>query len=54
MRMAYWVKHPPSRTQLYIAAAVIVLAAAIMSIEWLGYWPEWMKVERLPRQTKLG
>jgi uncharacterized membrane protein len=54
LRMAMWVRNPPSRQQVYVMAAVVAFAAVIVTIEWLGYWPDWMRVERLPRSPSMG
>ena len=49
MRMAVWVRHPPSRGQIYTLIAVTLLIGAVVMIEWLGYWPESWRTEPLPR-----
>ncbi|MBD8665306.1 hypothetical protein IFT59_18865 [Rhizobium sp. CFBP 8752] len=53
IRMSLWIRHPPSRQQIYIMAIVVVLAAIVVGIEWLGYWPDWMRVDKLPRSPGL-
>ncbi|WP_432344664.1 hypothetical protein WMC41_15885 [Shinella yambaruensis] len=49
LRMAYWLRHPPSRQQVYVMAIVVAVGALIVTIEYLGYWPEWMRAQRMPR-----
>ncbi|WP_295531151.1 hypothetical protein [uncultured Thioclava sp.] len=44
MRMARWVRHPPSMLQVKIVAAVIFAVIAIVVIDKLGYWPEWARL----------
>jgi hypothetical protein len=50
LRMSRWARNPPSPTKVKLVFGVILLAAAIWGIEWLGYWPEWATAERLPRK----
>ncbi len=50
MRMSRWVRNPPSPARVKLVFGVIVLAAAIWGIEWLGYWPDWATAERIPRK----
>ncbi|MCJ8026570.1 hypothetical protein KYK30_21930 [Shinella yambaruensis] len=47
--MAYWLRRPPSRQHVYVMAIVAALAALIVTIEHLGYWPDWMTAQRMPR-----
>ena len=50
IRLALWVRPPPSRRQLILMAIVAALCLLIGTIEWLGLWPEAWKVDRLPRR----
>ena len=50
IRLALWVRRPPSRRQLIVMAIVAALCLLIGTIEWLGLWPEAWKVDRLPRR----
>jgi hypothetical protein len=45
VRMARWVRRPPSREHVYVAAGVILFAAAIYIIEQNFGWPDWMTLE---------
>lgn len=49
LRMAKWARHPPSPTRVKLVFGAIALALLIAGIEWMGWWPEWASVERLPR-----
>ncbi|HWT30073.1 MAG TPA: hypothetical protein VN240_03500 [Propylenella sp.] len=49
VRMALWVRRPPSRQQLIIIAVVIAASLAIAAAERLFGWPDALTVERLPR-----
>lgn len=46
VRMAIWLRRPPSRA--FITAAIVALAAAaiLYGIERAGLWPEWAKADR--------
>lgn len=49
MRMAYWVRRPPSRTHVMIFAGVVALAVFCLAFQALFGWPEWLTVNRAPR-----
>ncbi|MBM2330512.1 hypothetical protein [Marivita cryptomonadis] len=45
LRMAHWVRNPPSPARVKFVLAVIALCLAIVAIErWVG-WPDWMSLE---------
>ncbi len=50
VRMAMWLRRPPSRRVIMVAVAVIVVAAAIYGIERAGYWPDWANADRMGRR----
>lgn len=50
MRMSQWARKPPSAKRVKLVFVIIAVAAVIWGIEWLGYWPEWAKAERIPRK----
>ena len=52
LRMAKWVRQPPSRRTMAIWAVVIALCLAIAGAEWLWGWPEWLTVNTRPRLPK--
>ncbi|WP_164882488.1 hypothetical protein [Paenirhodobacter populi] len=47
--MAEWVRHPPSKRRVMIAAIVLAIAVAIVAADGLGLWPEWAHMTRPPR-----
>ena len=49
LRMTRWIRHPPSRTQLLVLAGVAILVVAVVGLDYLGLWPDALKVERSPR-----
>lgn len=52
MRAAIWVRRPPSPRKIKFFVGLIVIAITIGLIEYFGYWPEWAKVDRLPRAPR--
>lgn len=51
LRMARWVRHPPSRRRLILVAVVLGTCLVIVGLEWLGLVPDWLGLEpgrRLP------
>jgi hypothetical protein len=46
LRMAQWARNPPSMGQVLLWAVVLGLCLAVAGIEWLGLWPDSL---RLPR-----
>ena len=49
VRMARWVRNPPSEKRLLMIVVVLAICLAIYGIEWLGYWPDWATAERVRR-----
>lgn len=49
LRMAKWVRNPPSPRQVKIVLGVIAIAAVIVGLEWAGLWPDWAQMDRAPR-----
>ncbi|KEP71549.1 hypothetical protein FGG78_06625 [Thioclava sp. BHET1] len=45
MRMARWVRRPPSMLQVKIVAVVIVIVIALVALDWLGLWPDWARMD---------
>jgi hypothetical protein len=45
LRMSKWARHRPSDTRVKLVGCVILLALAIVGIEWMGWWPDWATVE---------
>ncbi|WP_146620164.1 hypothetical protein [Acuticoccus sediminis] len=50
LRMVMWVRRRPSRQFMIAAVAVIVLAAVLVTIEKLGWWPDWAHADRVGRR----
>jgi hypothetical protein len=46
VRMARWARHPPSPTQVKILLAVLAFALALVAIEQIWGWPEWLTVNK--------
>lgn len=49
MRMALWVRRPPSRSQLLVMLIVVLVAAFCVGFEAIFGWPDWLTVQRPPR-----
>jgi len=47
MRMARWVRRPPSMQRVKLMVFVALVIAVIASIEAMGLWPDWATAERL-------
>jgi hypothetical protein len=41
LRLAYWLRHPPSPQRVRIILVVIAICGIIAGIEALGLWPDW-------------
>lgn len=50
IRMAIWLRKPPSRSFILAAIAAVVLAATVFSLEMIGLWPDWAVAERVNRR----
>lgn len=54
LRASKWARNPPSPRMVKLVLAVVALAAALVVLEKLGWWPDWARLEhgrgvRLPR-----
>lgn len=49
VRMAKWVRHPPSKRMMAIWGVVIGLSLLIAGAEWLWGWPDWLTVNGNPK-----
>jgi hypothetical protein len=47
VRMARWVRRPPSRRQAAVMGGVIVAGLLMAGIESLWGWPDWLTPDRL-------
>lgn len=50
VRMAIWLRRPPSRRFIMVAVAVLALAAILYGLESAGLWPDWASADRMPRR----
>jgi len=53
LRMAQWLRHPPSPRRVAIGAVVMALVALIWGLDVAGLWPDWARTERAPRLPRL-
>jgi hypothetical protein len=49
LRMARWVRHPPSPRRVALVLGVLAACLAIYGIEAIWGWPEALTVDRLKR-----
>lgn len=50
IRMARWARHPPSWGRVKLVVGVVLVCLALAGVEYLWGWPDWLTVNRLPRQ----
>ncbi|PYE81186.1 hypothetical protein [Pseudoroseicyclus aestuarii] len=50
LRMARWLRHPPSAGRVALVLAVVVPCALLVAVERLAGWPDWMTVEPVGRR----
>ncbi len=48
MRLALWLRRPPSRSHIILIAVVVAVSLAIAAIEHVFGWPDWLQTERVP------
>ena len=53
LRMSRWVRQPPSRRRLIVAAVVVALVVTIWGLEHWGLWPDWATAEKMRRAPRL-
>lgn len=49
LRMTQIVRQRPSSQWLYAVAGVAVVIAICVIVEGMGWWPDWLRIERGPR-----
>lgn len=47
LRMSKWARNPPSERRVKFLFGVILACLVIAGIEYLGWWPEWARVQSL-------
>lgn len=52
LRMALWLRRPPSLQRIIIIGAVILIGVIVFAIEKAGYWPDALTVNN-PKQFRL-
>lgn len=50
IRMARWVRNPPSPGRVKLVLAVIALCLVLLAIERFIGWPEMLTLDRMPRR----
>ncbi len=48
LRMAKWARRPPSGKQVKFVLIVVAICFALLGIELIFGWPEWLTPERIP------
>ena len=52
LRMALWIRRPPSAQRIVVIGAVILIALIVVAIEKAGYWPDALTVDS-PKRFRL-
>lgn len=50
LRMAKWVRHPPSAARVRLVLGIVAASLVIFGIEYFWGWPEALTVNKIPRQ----
>lgn len=50
MRAKRWAQNPPSAKRVMLVFGAILIALAILGLDYFGLWPEWAKADRIPRR----
>ncbi|GAB4073209.1 hypothetical protein GCM10028812_53170 [Ancylobacter sonchi] len=53
IRMALWVRRPPSRRHLLVLAIVAAVAVFCLAFEAMFGWPDWLSAHRRMRLPRL-
>ena len=48
LRMALWVRNPPSAKRVMLVLGVVAVCLALYAIDRLIGWPEWLTPNRVP------
>jgi hypothetical protein len=49
LRMAQWVRNPPSMARVLLVLGVIAACLLLVGFELLFGWPEWLTPDHVPR-----
>lgn len=49
MRMSQWSRRPPSARRVVLLLALLAAVVVIVTLEGTGLWPDWARMERMPR-----
>jgi len=52
IRLAMWLRHPPSRQHVWIMGITLAVVVVIALFEWGFGWPDWLTVDRGPRVVR--
>lgn len=52
IRMKQWARNPPPLWKVKLVIGVIVACFAVFGLQWAGYWPDALTLERMPRSYK--
>ena len=52
IRLAQWLRQPPSRQTLWIMGIAVAASLLIFGVERLFGWPDWLTVDRGPRVVR--
>ena len=50
LRMSRWARNPPSEKRIKLVFGVICFCVVLVLIERFVGWPDWARVERMPRR----
>ena len=50
LRMSRWARNPPSLKMALVILAVVLLALVPVVIQHVWGWPDWLRVNRMPRR----
>lgn len=51
LRMSRWARNPPSLKMALVILVVVLLALVPVAVEHIWGWPDWLRVNRVPRRT---
>lgn len=53
VRMARWVRNPPSGKMVALVLIIIALGLALLALEKFGLWPDWATMDTRPARPRL-